>query len=78
MEAYGACCGRFLADDDVSAVTADPYGVTFAGEHDALFDVGEETAVALFVVALDGSYGAETVGDSRESWAIRSYIEVHS
>lgn len=67
MEAYGACFGSFFAYDDVPAVAAYPYGITFAREHYALFDICEEAAVTLFVVALNCSDGTETVGDSFES-----------
>ena len=50
--AYGAYLGRFLADVQVSAVAANPYGVAFAREYDALLDVLKQTTIALLVVLL--------------------------
>ena len=46
----------------MAAVAADPHSVAVAGEHDALLDVLEQTAVALLVMALDGGHGTEFAG----------------
>lgn len=83
MHAHGAFCRSLLADYDMAAVAADPYLVAFAREDNSLLYVGEQTAVALFVVTFDSGHGAEFTGDfgkpsSSASCAMRSYMSVHS
>lgn len=63
MVANGADFGSLLAYDDVSAVGALPYTVTFAAEHEVALDVGQEFAIAFLVFLLDSSYHFELCGD---------------
>ncbi len=67
MGAYRTNLRSFLADHDVTAVTADPYGVAFAREDDALLDVLEQTEITLLVMALDGGHTAEFARDLGEA-----------
>lgn len=67
MGANRANLRRFLAYDDVTAVAAYPDGVALAREYDSLLDVLEQAQIALLVVALDGTNGAEFEGDFGES-----------
>ena len=53
MIANGALCGSLLADYDVTAVSALPYGVALAGEYEVALYVRKKLAVSLLVVLLD-------------------------
>lgn len=53
-----------LSDNDVSAVGALPYGISLAAEHDFVFNVLEQFAVAFLMVFLDGSHHFEFCCDS--------------
>ena len=56
-----------LAYHNMTAVAAPPHAVAFAGVDQAAFDVGEELAVALFVLALDGAHHLELPGNLFEA-----------
>ena len=67
----GADGGSLLADDDVAAVGALPDAVALAGEDNAVLDVLQELAVALFVLLLDLAHHAELGRDLLESFFFR-------
>ena len=77
--AYRAYLGCFLADVQVTAVAANPYGVAFAREYYALFDVLKQTTITLLVVLFDGCDSAETMRDVGEPFCIGlfSHLGIH-
>ena len=68
MVADGADFGSLGSDDYVAAVGALPDYVAVAGEDQAVFDVGEEFAIALFVFFLDGADHFEMFGNLNEAF----------
>ena len=56
MIANRANLGSTLANVDMAAVAALPNHVALAGEYQAVFDVGQQFAVALFVLFFNGTY----------------------
>ena len=70
METHRAQLRSFLSDNDVSAVAANPHGVAFSREDNAFLYIGEQTAVAFLMVALDRCYSAEFLGDVGESFFV--------
>ncbi len=75
--------GRLLADMDMAAVGALPDHIAVAGEHEAVFNVAQQLAIAFFMLFFD-------LGDafkqrrnvvkpsSRASLAKVAYMSVHS
>ena len=59
MLAYGAYFRSFFPNHDMAAVTAYPDCIVIAGKYYAVLDVGQQTAIALFVVTFDGANSAE-------------------
>ena len=79
MLAYGAYFRSFFANHDVAAVAADPDCIVIAGKYYAVLDVGQQTAITLFVVAFDGCYGPETPCNFLEAllFGLASHTLVH-
>ena len=67
------------ADDDVAAVAALPDAIALAGEDEAFLDVGQELAVALLVLLLDGAHHLELLRDLLEPLlaGLASHASVH-
>ena len=61
MRADGAFFGSFLADMQMTAVTATPYFHFALGENFAVNYVCEQRAITLFVSLFDSSYASETL-----------------
>ena len=63
MSADGANFGSLLANDKVAAVAALPDHFFVAGENEAAFNVGEELAIAFFMLLLDLGNAFHQIGD---------------
>ena len=79
MLADGANLGSLRTNNDVSAVAANPDGITVAAEDESILDVLQQLAIALLVSLLDGSDSAELVGDLCEAFLLSflSHVGVH-
>ena len=78
MLAYRADLGSGSSDNNVSAVPAFP-DFDFAFLEDFIvLHVCKKLAITLFVCLLDCSYAAKLCRTSSASFAIRSYMSVHS
>ena len=67
MRTYGAYFGRLFADDDMTAVGALPNDISIFGEYKAALNVGDQLAIALFMLFFDFADGLEEIGDAVEA-----------
>ena len=76
MHAHRANLGSLAADDDVTAVAANPGAIAVAREDEAALDVADELAIALLMMLLDGTDHAELRGDLLEALLVGDLSEL--
>lgn len=60
MQTHRAYTGSIFTDNHMATIAANPYRIAFAREHDAFFDVLQQSTIAFFMMTLYRSHGAET------------------